>query len=121
IVKAIDGLSTHPASFHPAALRDRELLAKADFVEAVCWTGARLAEALDYAHGQGILHRDIKPANILVTPYGRPLLADFNMAFHLDPAVGEHAMFGGTFAYMSPEHLDAFNRETAAPRRLVDQ
>ncbi len=121
IVNAIDNLSTHPASFHPAALRDRELLAKADFVEAVCWIGARLAEALDYAHGQGILHRDIKPANILVTPYGRPLLADFNMAFYLDPAAGEHAMFGGTFAYMSPEHLDAFNRETATPRRLVDQ
>jgi hypothetical protein len=57
-----------------------------------------------------VLHRDIKPANILVNPYGRPLLADFNISskpLGSEPA-GEE-LFGGTFLYMAPEHLDAFN------------
>ena len=70
----------------------------------------RLAEALDFAHHHGVLHRDIKPANILVNPYGRPMLADFNISSQ--PVGSESSgdeMFGGTFAYMSPEHLDAFN------------
>ncbi len=81
-----------------------------DDVEATAWFGARLAEALDFAHGHGVLHRDIKPANILVNPYGRPMLADFNISSQ--PVGTEKSgdeMFGGTFAYMAPEHLDAFN------------
>ena len=73
-------------------------------------SAARLAEALDFAHRHGVLHRDIKPANILVNPYGRPMLADFNISSQpvgSEPSGDE--MFGGTFAYMAPEHLDAFN------------
>jgi serine/threonine protein kinase len=83
LVEIIDRQSRQPAIFDPAALRDREVLHGADFIEAVCWIGARLAEALAHAHGQGVLHRDIKPANILVSRYGRPMLVDFNVA--LDP------------------------------------
>jgi len=64
-----------------ACPRDREFLADCDLVEAACWIGARLAEALAHAHGQGVLHRDVKPANILLNRYGRPFLADFNIAF----------------------------------------
>ncbi len=71
---------------------------------------ARLAEALDFAHGHGVLHRDIKPANILVNPYGRPMLADFNISSQpVGSEVSGEEMFGGTFAYMAPEHMDAFN------------
>jgi serine/threonine protein kinase len=112
ILEIVDRLSRHPAPFHPAALRDRELLADADFPEAVCWIGARLAEALDYAHSQGILHCDIKPANILVSQYGRPLLADFNLSRGTDPLRKLEncpEMFGGTLAYMAPEQLDMFD------------
>jgi hypothetical protein len=101
-------------------LRDRELLAAADFFEAVCWIGARLAEAIDYAHSQGTLHRDIKPGNILVNPYGRPLLADFNLA-HPTRRIAEADSYGGTLAYMAPEHLDAFNPETVAAERAMDE
>ena len=121
IVECIDSLNKHPAAFDAASLREREFLNSCDFVEAVCWIGARLGEALAYAHARGVLHRDIKPANILLNQYGRPLLADFNIA--LDPrrefgATGE--MFGGTLAYMSPEHLDAFNPDGSGSPDAVD-
>jgi serine/threonine protein kinase len=118
ILEAIDTLSTHEAVFDPAALRDREQLRVCDFVEAVCWIGTRLADALAHAHNQGVLHRDIKPANILMNRYGRPLLADFNVA--RDPkslAESGGEIFGGTLVYMAPEHIDALNpheKETAA-------
>jgi serine/threonine protein kinase len=122
ILDAVDRLSIQPALFDPAASRDREFLGNCDFIEAVCWLGARLAEALAHAHSQGVLHRDIKPANILINRYGRPLLADFNIA--LDPQRlhgpgGE--IFGGTLSYMSPEHLDAFNPDEATPPEAVDE
>jgi serine/threonine protein kinase len=120
VLEAIDRLSTHPAPLHLAALRDRELLAAADFIQAVCWIGARLAEALDYAHGQGRVHRDIKPANILMNRYGRPLLADFNLSVNAQ-RLGDTIPFGGTLAYMAPEHLDAFNPAEATAAEAVDR
>lgn len=66
---------------------------------------ARLAEAVDYAHRQGVVHRDIKPANILINRDGEPQLADFGLA-RLDQADELHTQDGsrlGTPAYMSPE------------------
>jgi serine/threonine protein kinase len=106
----IDGSGPLPTALDPSALHDREALGRMDAIEATAWFGARLAEALDFAHKHGVLHRDIKPANILVNPYGRPMLADFNISSQ--PVGSESSgeeMFGGTFAYMAPEHLDAFN------------
>lgn len=122
LLQAIDALSTLPDTFDPSSLRDREALDRADGVEAVCWIGERLAEALAYAHGRGVLHRDLKPANILVNQYGRPLLADFNLS--LDPrdaVIGDSSRFGGTLAYMSPEHIDAFNPDDPTPHSAVDE
>jgi hypothetical protein len=111
----IDRSGSLPAALDTSALHDREALGRMDAVEATAWFGTRLAEALDFAHRHGVLHRDIKPANILVNPYGRPMLADFNISSQpvgSEPSGDE--MFGGTFAYMAPEHLDAFNPEDAA-------
>ncbi len=107
ILAAVDALSKGESRFDPQALRDREGLAADTFPQAVCRLGRQLARALDYAHDKGVLHCDIKPANILLTPYGRPLLADFNVSFDRTKAHEEHRSYGGTLPYMAPEHRAA--------------
>jgi serine/threonine-protein kinase len=65
-----------------------------------------IAEALDYAHGHGIVHRDIKPANIMVTAAGQPKIADFGIAKLAQAETTMPGQVVGTPAYMSPEQLN---------------
>jgi serine/threonine protein kinase len=121
LLAAIDGSHAGAAEFDPAQLADRQELAGLDHVDAVCFVGSRLADALGHAHRQGVLHRDIKAGNVLVSLYGRPLLVDFNMADSRVPLEGE-SLFGGTLPCMAPEHLDAFNpTEPASPSAVTDR
>ena len=64
-----------------------------------------LAEALDYAHAQGVTHRDIKPGNILVTQDGHPKIADFGIAKLNLAHLTIPGKLLGTPAYMAPEQL----------------
>ena len=70
---------------------------------------ARVCDAVQHAHQQGVIHRDLKPSNILVAPDGQPKVLDFGVARATDAdiqATTLHTDVGqliGTVPYMSPE------------------
>ncbi len=68
----------------------------------------KVARALHFAHGHGILHRDVKPDNILVDADGAPSLTDFGLAkdTHEDSRLTVSGTAMGTPQYMSPEQAD---------------
>ena len=67
---------------------------------------ADAADALDYAHGNGVVHRDIKPANMMMLSDTRVIkLTDFGIARITDSSKTKTGMVLGTPSYMSPEQL----------------
>jgi CHASE2 domain-containing sensor protein/tRNA A-37 threonylcarbamoyl transferase component Bud32 len=85
------------------AQRD-DLLPAASVMELM----ARAADALDYAHRQGVVHRDIKPANIMYHAVSDELkITDFGIARLTDTSRTKTGIILGTPSYMSPEQLMA--------------
>ena len=73
-------------------------------VELACWSTAKIAEALYYAHQQSVIHRDMKPANVMVDQRGDLIVTDFGIAKAAEsPQLTMTGTIVGTPAYMSPE------------------
>jgi tetratricopeptide (TPR) repeat protein len=86
----------------------------ATWFRTVARLGVEAAEALDYAHQQGIVHRDIKPANLLVDGSDHLWVTDFGLArVQTDTRVTLTGDLVGTLRYMSPE-------QALAKRVVVD-
>jgi len=68
--------------------------------------GARLAEALDYVHFNGLLHRDVKPANVMISRDGEVKLMDFGIAKDQNASdLTRAGMLVGSPSYIAPELL----------------
>src|SRR6478672_8918490 len=69
---------------------------------------AKVARAVEHAHGQGILHRDLKPGNILLDGRGEPLVSDFGLAKFLDANkdLTKSLTTFGTPGYTAPEQAE---------------
>ena len=74
-------------------------------VEEVIDIMAAVADALAYAHQQGVVHRDIKPANIMRLQNGAIRVTDFGIARVIDKTKTKTGIVMGTPSYMSPEQV----------------
>jgi hypothetical protein len=84
------------------------------FFRAAAGMGLQAAEALEHAHGLGVVHRDVKPGNLLLDAHGHLWVSDFGLAqFQSDAALTATGDLVGTLRYMSPE-------QALAKRALVD-
>ncbi len=88
---------------------DRRVAALAGKWHDIATLVARVARAVEHAHGRGILHRDLKPANILFDAHDTPMVADFGLAKMrlAQSGLTIPASALGSPNYMAPEQVNA--------------
>lgn len=106
VIKYIDGRTLKAVLIQDGALP----------VEEIVRIMRPIADALTYAHQNGVLHRDIKPSNILIDTTGTPYLTDFGLAriAQAGESTISHDMLLGTPHYISPEQAKGDLQLTAS-------
>lgn len=99
-----DGEDTAPRPESPCLLCDCR--SRREYYDTVARLIAEVAEALAYAHREGIIHRDVKPSNLILASNGRLVLLDFGIArVCQEQDMTVTGSFVGTPRYMSPEQI----------------
>jgi hypothetical protein len=75
-------------------------------IDRVLAIAEQVADALDYAHGQGAIHQDLKPANILIGPNDQVTVTGFGLARAMQGTLLAASQAYGTVAYWSPEQAE---------------
>ena len=103
-VRPSTNASTNPA----AALSTKRNDHRREFYRSVARLGQQAAEALHFAHEEGVIHRDVKPANLLLDKNGSVHVTDFGLArIRSQQDLTLTGDLIGTLRYMSPEQVEA--------------
>src|SRR5262249_53019595 len=105
---------------------DTRLSERLQPANVIAQLGLTLAQALHYAHRDGIVHGDLKPTNVLFTADGIPMLTDFQLESYVAANVGDNGAEAAllTRTYLAPEHLANTSekmtwRTSRSPRRRL--